>query len=467
MTNEVVVDGEDPFDLIKKGNAFETASDYWRSAEFYSRASTSLKHRADNISSQIRSSSIVYDEIAYSEKKKVVSLYRAQSLEYMYKARHSLLEALQFENDQDRKRTVDVAQSGSGSLDPLYTLISEDECEKRRLIFQTLFTGSTGSGGNDIGNNKVEIIPTQSRDVTVGDDNSIAAPTAIHKTSKDPTWICDKCQTAKFRTLDEAEKHEELCNSTVDHLAAGEASSSSANEIETLESRLAKLDTSLLPNVPDPFISGSRNNDNNDGGGDSEDRLEEIQRGLKGLGVSLPDNQMKKDFVPENLSSEDQVKLIIQQAQDEVHVENGVHTGEGGYITQNYEDDDAIDENDSMFEGFVDDDLDPNEDDVDNLILKAQNLISALPHESMGPREKDQNVRIKKVQAMLLEARLCLELVHGAKPSPHYEKQITDPSDHNISDDDTEQHENSNEISKINEERYSNDGPNVAARKNF
>eukprot|EP01083_Nonionella_stella_P094669 265678_1 len=83
----------------------------------------------------------------------------------------------------------------------------------------------------------------------------------------------------------------------------------------------------------------------------------------------------------------------------------------------------------------------------------------------MGPREKDQNVRIKKVQAMLLEARLCLELVHGAKPSPYYEKQITDPSDHNISDDDTEQHENSNDISKINEERYSNDWPNVAARK--
>ena len=283
MTNEVVADGEDPFDLIKKGNAFETASDYWRSAEFYSRASTSLKHRADNISSQIRSSSIVYDETAYSEKKKVVSLYRAQSLEYMYKARHSLLEALQFENDQDRKRTVDVAQSGSGSLDPLYTLISEDECEKRRLIFQTLFTGSTGSGGNDIGNNKVEIIPTQSRDVTVGDDNSIAAPTAIHKTSKDPTWICDKCQTAKASIWVPkiAEKHEELCNSTTVDLAAGGASSSSANEIETLESRLAKLDTSLLPNVPDPFISGSRNNDNNDDGGDSEDRLEEIQRGLK------------------------------------------------------------------------------------------------------------------------------------------------------------------------------------------
>ncbi len=29
-------------------------------------------------------------------------------------------------------------------------------------------------------------------------------------------WICDKCQTAKFRTLDEAEAHEETCDGTFD-----------------------------------------------------------------------------------------------------------------------------------------------------------------------------------------------------------------------------------------------------------
>ena len=34
---------EDPFDLIQKGNAFEAASDHWRSAEFYTRASKSLR----------------------------------------------------------------------------------------------------------------------------------------------------------------------------------------------------------------------------------------------------------------------------------------------------------------------------------------------------------------------------------------------------------------------------------------
>jgi hypothetical protein len=29
-------------------------------------------------------------------------------------------------------------------------------------------------------------------------------------------WICDKCQTARFRTLDEAEAHEETCDGTYD-----------------------------------------------------------------------------------------------------------------------------------------------------------------------------------------------------------------------------------------------------------
>ena len=47
---------EDPFKLIQKGNAFEAASDHWRSSEFYTRASISLRRRADDLSSQIRSS---------------------------------------------------------------------------------------------------------------------------------------------------------------------------------------------------------------------------------------------------------------------------------------------------------------------------------------------------------------------------------------------------------------------------
>ena len=89
---------EDPSELIKLGSAFEKASDNWRSAEFYSRASTCLRTRADDLSSQIRGGG--------HGDRKVVSLFRAQSLEYLYKARHCLLEALWFENDQDRSRTV-------------------------------------------------------------------------------------------------------------------------------------------------------------------------------------------------------------------------------------------------------------------------------------------------------------------------------------------------------------------------
>ena len=69
---------------------------------------------------------------------------------------------------------------------------------------------------------------------------------------------------------------------------------------QSIEARLAELDTSLLPNVPPPFISGSRTSN-----GDNQNRLNEIQKGLKGLGISLPDNSGKKDLISDNLSQEE------------------------------------------------------------------------------------------------------------------------------------------------------------------
>ena len=34
----------------------------------------------------------------------------------------------------------------------------------------------------------------------------------------DPAWICDKCNIAKFRTFEEAEAHEETCDSTYNNI---------------------------------------------------------------------------------------------------------------------------------------------------------------------------------------------------------------------------------------------------------
>ncbi|KAL7543049.1 hypothetical protein ACHAWF_007313 [Thalassiosira exigua] len=372
---------EDPFELIKKGNAFEASSDHWRSAECYSRASTRLRTRADQVSAQIREGGRADDGAAERQKWKVVSLFRAQSLEYLYKARHCLLEALKFENDQDRARTLEVAKTGTGSLDPLFAMITEEERAKRKLIFERLFSGGSESL------EKSEVVnESQAEDDAI---DNVKGPGRAEENGAPLNAIGDD---------------------NYPHHPSGSANDSHGidDRRQSIESRLANLDSSLLPKAPAPFIAGSRR------GGDDKKRMDEIQRGLGRLGVTLPQSEKDTKSIPENTSAEDQVKLIIQQAQDEVRVEKGLHEGEGmSNDTMNGgEDDDVIDENDSMFEGFEDDEL-----DIDALLTKAENLVAKAGAEadSRDGELFSELSQIRKVQALLLEARLCLEMAQTKK----------------------------------------------------
>jgi len=339
-------DEGDPFELIKRGNAFFLASDYWRSADCYSRASTCLRDRADILSTQIKNGD--HDQSVVTEKRKVVSLFRAQSLEYLYKARQCLLKAMQFENEQDHSRMLDVARLGSGSLDPLACMISSQDSEERNLTFRRLFSRCT---------NMMEVgIQTNADDDVDIDQINISS------------------------TTNQIDAHQQL-----------------------LESRLAKLDSSLLPNIPPPVVFGSHNGTKN--------RMEEIHRGLGRLGVSLPDSS-KRDILPDTLSTEDQMKLIINQAKDEVRVERGMHL-ETGYCSNILDaslsssvDDNVINENDSMFDGFEDEEY-----DIDTLLSKTESLLTKMGINTIGESEKfhSELVQIRRIQALLLETRLCLE----------------------------------------------------------
>ncbi|KAL7430210.1 hypothetical protein ACHAXM_002061 [Skeletonema potamos] len=369
---------DDPFVLIQKGNAFEAASNHWRSADMYSRASKTLKIRAENISSQLPNTE---EDAKKQERRKIISLYRAQSLEYLYKARHCFIEALKFENDQDRNILVEVAKSGRGRLDPICSLISNEESVNRSNIFQTLF-----SGVKDVKAKEVNVVDVKKEELK-NKTNETEPPTKfdVNKSSISataPTGNIDKLQ-------------------------------------ESMEARLAKLNSSLansesIPKAPPSFISGSKS-----AGGNSteQSKLDNLQRGLKGLGVTLPDNSRNKDFFPENLSDEDQVKLIIQQAQDEVMIEKGYDVSDTS-DSMNYKNngnEDGIDENDSMFEGFEDE-----EDDIESLLTKAENLVAKTTNEINGgmvghatssiPSSAVELAQLRKAQALLLEARLCLEI---------------------------------------------------------
>ena len=340
-------DEGDPFELIERGNAFFSASDHWRSADCYSRASTCLRDRADTLSTQIKNGD--HDQSVESEKRKVVSLFRAQSLEYLYKARQCLLKAMQFENDQDRSRMLDVARLGKGSLDPLAGTISSQDGEDRNLTFRRLFSRCT---------NMMEVGIQTNADDGVDVDQINTSPIDAHK--------------------------------------------------QLLESRLAKLDSSLLPNISPPVIFGSQSGTKN--------RMEEIHRGLGRLGVSLPDSS-KRELLPDTLSTENQMKLIINQARDEVRVEQlGMHLETGKY-SNNLDasvsvsaDDDVINENDSMFDGFEDEEY-----DIDTLLSKTESLLTKTEIRTDGENEELHSdlVQIRRIQALLLEARLCLEIARS------------------------------------------------------
>lgn len=373
-------DEDDPFELISKGNECEASSNHWRSADYYGSASISLRRHADDLSAQIRASGNGSDDGRDEdrrEKRRVVSLFRAQSLEYLYKARHCLIEAMRFENEQDRARTREVARTGSGSLDPLCTLITAEESERRAITFERVFSCAdeveTSAGAK-----------TDESTSSAPKDTAGKEEISMNHSKPDPDLTTD----ATGERIDDRQ--------------------------QSIESRLKDLDSSLLPKVPPPFISGSRTSDNGGGG----DRLEEIKRGLGRLGVTLPDSTAKSDLIPERLSAEDQVKLIIQQANDEVRVERGEHTGGGDEGTNDNvvdardadPDDDYIDENNSMFDDFEDDDY-----DIDALLSKAENLaaIAGVHKTDGGGKFSSELIQIRRAQALLLEARLCLEMVQA------------------------------------------------------
>ena len=409
-------DDNDPFVLIEKGNAHEAASNFWKSAEMYTKASICLRSRADQLSSSSSSTPLSPMERDGTkkheeERRKIISLYRAQSLEYLYKARKSFIMAITNENDQDRQQLLNVAKSGTGKLDPTMSCITVQESEDRRKVFQTLFAGLLDEAGSeDDGKKKMED-------------------------------CCSKCKHIN----EPKEERRPSTQMNVD-VVKDKTIHPAGNSIESMEARLAKLNASLAnntsntdnmtknsnnsipPDVPPPFISGSRSSYNN---GSDQHRLQNIHDGLKRLGVSMPNNN--KDSIiatTENLSEDEQVKLIIEQAQDEVRIEqttegrkHEIENTSSAYSNNvldymNDDNDDDIDENDSMFDDYEDE-----EDDIDSLLMKAENLVAKTSAEIKGnnmmsntssslpiSKENVELAQLRRAQALLLEARLLLDM---------------------------------------------------------
>jgi hypothetical protein len=414
---------EDPFELIEKGNAFEAACDYWRSAEYYSRSSICLRYRADGLSSWPRKGDGWDYHSAKEEKQRIIALYRAQSLEYLYKARHSLLEALQFENDRDRAQTLEVARTGTGSLDPICSMISSGDRTKRNRIFELLFSGrceafnvgtqlctseqvNHAAAGepnkiqdlNDLNSSKQQVNPL----LLVNESSWGNSPPTLNN---DPS----------VGTGTHSDKPAENSSRSIFHYEKDDRQ-------QSIESRLAELNSSLLPSVPSRHDSCSTRADD----GENNKRMNEIRRGLGRLGVVLPESARKSDLMDRHLTSGDQVNLVVEQLKDEIRIERGIHVDGGGgsneYADEHtYSNDDGIDETDSMFEGY-----EGGEYDVDALLTMAENLVakSGVKLDGKGAFSS-QITQIGKIQVLLLEARLCLELNPSSQDSNAQLKEVS------------------------------------------
>jgi hypothetical protein len=433
---------EDPFSLIEKGNSLESSHNKWGSSDYYSRASSELLNEFQALNATI---GIGNDEAdnenskknRKDEQKKIAALYHDQSVEYLNKARASLIGALMFEREEDLKRWADtepmveaISRSSRSSqssnkqanletqvFDPLMTMLTDDQVKRRMETFRRLFVSSLVVS-NDI-----------TTDIATKDAETSTKELELeHQLLKD---IPEKKNDIITESKHIAEKKDE----TVDN-----------NEVTELEQRLANL-VPANNNLDEQFHSESTNT--NDVKNETElsleerlanlnssipqkmksdnERLENIQSGLGDLGVYVP-SQNKNNFLHEQEMTEDeQIQLIMDMAKDEVALDKESNDDDDDDNASNNETVEDImkrsgirfelpsEEDHSYSDGLLniasdpaeeEDDFrasmktlrDPNNDDID----------SDSDEEDLQDLE-DMKRALAKSQQMLLQANICLD----------------------------------------------------------
>mmetsp|Transcript_22889 Transcript_22889/g.34154 ORF Transcript_22889/g.34154 Transcript_22889/m.34154 type:complete len:715 (+) Transcript_22889:65-2209(+) len=178
-------DDEDPFLLIEKGNSLESSHNQWGSSDYYSRASSILWNKSFNMLMKNKNKGKIVNANSNSnkkalnqEEKKIAALYHDQSVEYLSRARQSLIGALMFEREEDLRRwgntepMVDIIcrgrdGGGDGNGDdrngqsqsnlnlyshelfvfaPLMNILTNEEMDRRVDTFRRLFVAPPVNG---------------------------------------------------------------------------------------------------------------------------------------------------------------------------------------------------------------------------------------------------------------------------------------------------------------------------------
>lgn len=410
---------DDPFTLIEKGNSLESSKNRWGSSDYYSRAHSLLLEEYHNMMKTIHKDSTFdidtnviepksNDKQKYSQKKKVAALYHDQSVEYLHKARQSLIGALMFEREEDLKRwgdiepMVDIVHYNNNQrkeevvFDPIMMVLTKEEMERRIDTFRRLFVSSWEKVPDNIHGNKKE------KDVVVHDIEVQTEP------MNDETDL-DRNNEYDQGTISLEERLAMLApiNTKSNDNGYGNGNEAVNDEIElSLEQRLAKLNSSLT----NKSIQKS-----------DDERFKNIQSGLNDLGVYIPSNNVKNVLDDHSLTDDEQFNLIMNMAKDEAALDMQ-QTGERDST------DEAIE--DLLRRSGIRIDMPLDDEDVDEIVYGENNededvrfsSISSLKKAGFVPDDDEvesdnheinnlEDVRriLSKSQQMLLQASICLD----------------------------------------------------------
>lgn len=280
--------GLDPFQLIERGNAFESSSNYWSAAGCFGRASLLLKSQGDVIFTSMTTSSssntntsscsenvkikqVLEQGRSFMEQEKIGQLYHSQSFEYLYKARDCFVKAITLETKDDQTRQSHILQQSSnvrtseyvGNLkmqlpqeifQPLLQLISPNEALRRTRIFQQIYSTLPPQQQEEVKKKNVPQQDQQTQTIQLQEEDTLLDLPTVTQT-QDETNV-------------------------------------DTNQL-SLEERLARLDSSLPPR---------------------KSQSQQVKDRLNQLGVYIPDSSSSQ---PE-MDEQDEIDFIVSQAKDEV-----------------------------------------------------------------------------------------------------------------------------------------------------
>jgi len=244
---------QDPFDLIAKGNELESSNELWKATYHFLQASTVLRYQADRM------------HPINTKQRKVQALFQDQSIEYLHRARKTLISAMEMERDKDVERCEELPS---------------------RVEVTSLLAG--------------DFVPDDATDLNMN-TNEIFEPLMD---SLDETEAIQRGEL--FQKLFISLKETVFMNA-----ASNETGERDDSKPITLEQRLAQLESSLPPAMQKPKSD--------------EQRMRDIHAGLNGLGVSVPSHN-RNILQQEDISEEDQMKEIMSMAKDQAMLEGGSET---------------------------------------------------------------------------------------------------------------------------------------------